>query len=50
MTPAGLEHMFMEGGIPVRDPAEVPSRHYDVAHVKELARKYGFDVVGPPLD
>jgi quercetin dioxygenase-like cupin family protein len=50
MSPAGLEHMFLEGGEPVHDPSQAPPREYDVEHVKALARKYGFDVVGPPLD
>jgi quercetin dioxygenase-like cupin family protein len=50
MTPAGLEHMFVEGGVPAVDPARPPSREYDIEQVKELARKYGFDVVGPPIE
>jgi mannose-6-phosphate isomerase-like protein (cupin superfamily) len=50
MTPAGLEHMFLEGGLRVVDPTRPPARDYDIEHVKVLARKYGFDIVGPPLD
>jgi quercetin dioxygenase-like cupin family protein len=50
ITPAGLEHMFVEGGQPVRDASASPAREYDLGHVAELARKYGFDIVGPPLD
>jgi hypothetical protein len=50
ITPGGLEHMFVEGGQPVRDETKPPARDYDVDHVVELARRYGFDVVGPPLD
>lgn len=50
MTPAGLEQMFLEGGLPVTDPARAPAREYDLEHVKGLARKYGFDIVGPPID
>jgi quercetin dioxygenase-like cupin family protein len=50
ITPAGLEHMFLEGGQPVTDPAQPPGRHYDLEHVKVLAARYGFDIVGPPLD
>jgi hypothetical protein len=37
-------------GLPVVDPTKPPSRNYDLDHVKELARRYGFDIVGPPLD
>ena len=50
MTPAGLEHMFLDGGLPVVDPTKPPSRNYDLDRVKELARRYGFDIVGPPLE
>jgi mannose-6-phosphate isomerase-like protein (cupin superfamily) len=49
ITPAGFEHMFLEGGIPVVDPTRSPGRDYDIEHVKVLAAKYGFDIVGPPL-
>jgi hypothetical protein len=37
-------------GLPVVDPTKPPSRNYDLNHVKELARRYGFDIVGPPLE
>jgi hypothetical protein len=47
ITPAGLEHMFVEGGVPVTDAP--PPTEYDLEHVKVLAGKYGFDIVGPPL-
>ncbi len=50
MTPAGLEQMFIEGGVPVTDPTSPPSREYHLEDVKRLAAKYGFDIVGPPLD
>lgn len=50
ISPGGLERMFVEGGIPVRDPAEAPTRDYDLEHARALSIKYGFDVVGPPLD
>jgi quercetin dioxygenase-like cupin family protein len=50
ITPAGLEQMFVEGGIPVSDPTDPPSREYDLEDVRRLALKYGFDVIGPPLD
>jgi len=47
--PAGLEEMFLEGGVPVRDPAQPPPKEFDIERVRALARKYGFDVIGPPL-
>jgi mannose-6-phosphate isomerase-like protein (cupin superfamily) len=50
MTPGGLEEMFIEGGVAVTDPRNPPGREYDLEHVTPLSRKYGFDVVGPPLD
>jgi quercetin dioxygenase-like cupin family protein len=50
VTPGGFEEMFIEGGLPVTDPEQPPSREYDLDHVVELSRKYGMQVVGPPLD
>ena len=49
MTPAGLEQMFKEGGVPALDPTTPPVENYDVQQLIELAAKYGFDVIGPPL-
>ena len=49
ITPAGLEHMFEEGGVPALDPTTPPVEGYDTAEVIALAARYGFDVVGPPL-
>jgi quercetin dioxygenase-like cupin family protein len=49
MTPAGLEQMFIDGGVPVRDAAQPPAHEYDVEHAMALAKQYGWDVVGPPL-
>jgi hypothetical protein len=48
-TPAGLEHISSTQGCRGR-PTKPPSRNYDLNHVKELARRYGFDIVGPPLE
>jgi quercetin dioxygenase-like cupin family protein len=48
-TPAGLEQMFVEGGIPARDTEEPPPQHYDLERVQALARKYGWDIIGPPM-
>ena len=50
ITPAGLEHMFLDAGLPGVDPTKPPSRNYDLNHVQELAGRYGFDIVGPPLE
>jgi quercetin dioxygenase-like cupin family protein len=50
LSPGGFEEMFVEGGVPVTDPVSPPSRDYDVNHVIALSRKYGMDVVGPPMD
>jgi quercetin dioxygenase-like cupin family protein len=49
MTPAGLEQMFQEGGVPALDPATPPVEDYDVQLVIQLSAKYGMDVIGPPL-
>lgn len=49
LTPAGMEHMFVEGGIPVCDSSEPPPQDYDMERVVALARKYGWDVIGPPM-
>jgi quercetin dioxygenase-like cupin family protein len=49
LTPAGLEQMFREGGVPAHDPTTPPAGDYDVQLAIELSAKYGMDVVGPPL-
>ena len=50
MTPGGFEHMFLDGGATVVDPSQAPARDYDVEQVVELSRRYGMEVVGPPLE
>lgn len=50
LSPGGFEEMFLEGGLPVEDPGQPPSRDYDIEHVIALSRRYGMEVVGPPLD
>jgi mannose-6-phosphate isomerase-like protein (cupin superfamily) len=50
MAPAGLEHMFLDGGIPVANTETAPPRDYDLEQVARLAGAYGLDIVGPPLD
>ena len=49
MTPAGLEQMFIEGGIPAGDSSEPPPQHYDMERVSALAKKYGWDIIGPQM-
>jgi quercetin dioxygenase-like cupin family protein len=48
-TPGGLEGMFEEGGVPAGESAEPPQREYDVEAAVALAKRYGFEVVGPQL-
>jgi mannose-6-phosphate isomerase-like protein (cupin superfamily) len=49
LTPAGLEQMFQEGGIPAHDTTTPPAQDYDVQQVIRLSANYGMDVIGPPL-
>jgi quercetin dioxygenase-like cupin family protein len=49
MLPAGLEQMFLDGGVPATDPDVPPVEDYDLEQVAVLAARYGFDIVGPPL-
>lgn len=48
-TPGGLERMFEEGGVPAEESAEPPQQEYDVEAAAALAKRYGFEVVGPQL-
>jgi quercetin dioxygenase-like cupin family protein len=49
-TPAGLERMFEEGGVPAGDSAEPPQpQPQDHEAAAALAKSYGFEVIGPPL-
>jgi quercetin dioxygenase-like cupin family protein len=48
-TPGGLERMFEEGGVPVGESAEPPQQEYDVEAAAALAKRHGFEVVGPQL-
>ena len=49
MTPAGLEEMFVEGGVPAHEGMVAPAMEYDMERVTALAVKYGWDVLGPPM-
>jgi hypothetical protein len=48
-TPGGLERMFEEGGVPAGEAAEPPQQEYDVEAAAALAKRFGFEVVGPQL-
>jgi quercetin dioxygenase-like cupin family protein len=48
-SPGGLEGMFEEGGTPAGDSDEPPQEEYDMEAVLALAKRYGFEVVGPLL-
>jgi len=48
-TPGGFEQMFVEGGVPAGDTPDPPTQRYDPDAARALAKKFGFDVVGPQL-
>jgi quercetin dioxygenase-like cupin family protein len=48
-TPGGLEGMFEEGGVPTGESAEPRQQEYDPEAAATLAKRYGFEVVGPQL-
>ena len=48
-TPAGLERMFEEGGVPAGESAEPPQQAPDPEAAAEFAKKFGFEVIGPQL-
>lgn len=49
-TPAGMEHMFEEGGVAAGDSTEPPPQEeYDLDLVLALQRQFGFEVVGPQV-
>jgi quercetin dioxygenase-like cupin family protein len=48
-APGGLEGMFEEGGVPAGESAEPPQQEYDLEAAAALAKRYGFEVVGPQL-
>jgi quercetin dioxygenase-like cupin family protein len=49
VTPGGFERMFEEGGIPVAEAPEPPVQEYDPEEAVAMSKRFGFDVVGPPL-
>jgi Cupin domain len=48
-TPGGLERMFEDGGMPAGESAEPPQQEYDLEAAAALAKRFGFEVVGPQL-
>jgi quercetin dioxygenase-like cupin family protein len=48
-TPGGFERMFEEGGVPVAESAEPPEQQPDPEAAAAMAKRFGFEVVGPPL-
>jgi hypothetical protein len=48
-TPGGIERMFEDGGVPAGESAEPPQQEYDLEAAAALAKRYGFEVVGPQL-
>ena len=49
--PAGLEEFLREVGEPTDDPSlpTEPANEEEVEHVRQVAAKYDFEVLGPPL-
>jgi mannose-6-phosphate isomerase-like protein (cupin superfamily) len=48
-TPGGLERMFQDGGVPAEESAEPPQQQPDPEAAAALAKRFAFEVVGPPL-
>jgi quercetin dioxygenase-like cupin family protein len=48
-TPGGLERMFEDGGVPVDESAEPPEEEPDPEAAAALAKRFGFEVIGPQL-
>ncbi|MGH3010875.1 MAG: cupin domain-containing protein [Gaiellaceae bacterium] len=49
-TPGGIERMFEEGGVPAGESSEPPQQEeYDLEAAVALAKKFGFEVVGPQV-
>jgi hypothetical protein len=49
-TPGGIEGTFEQGGVPAEESSEPPRQEeYDVEAAVALAKKFGFEVVGPQV-
>jgi quercetin dioxygenase-like cupin family protein len=49
VMPGGLEQMFLDGGVLVHDVNERPVQAFDLEKLPILMKKYGCEVVGPPM-
>jgi quercetin dioxygenase-like cupin family protein len=49
VTPGGFERMFAEGGVPASESADPPTHEYDPEAASAIAKRFGFEVVGPQL-
>jgi quercetin dioxygenase-like cupin family protein len=49
LVPGGGERIFVEAGRPAEGPGLPPAAPPDIPLLQRVARKYGNDIVGPPL-
>jgi quercetin dioxygenase-like cupin family protein len=49
VTPGGFERMFEEGGVPATESNQPPEQGYDPEAAKAIAKRFGFEVIGPQL-
>jgi mannose-6-phosphate isomerase-like protein (cupin superfamily) len=49
LSPGGGERFFIEGGRPPEGPGLPPPGPQDIARLKELAPRFGTEILGPPL-
>jgi mannose-6-phosphate isomerase-like protein (cupin superfamily) len=49
LSPGGGERFFVEGGRPPEGPGLPPPGPPDIAKLKEVAQRFGNEIVGPPL-
>ena len=49
LVPGGGERIFVEAGRPAEGPGLPPAAPPDIPTLARVARKYGNDIVGPPM-
>jgi quercetin dioxygenase-like cupin family protein len=49
LVPGGGERIFVEAGRPAEGPGLPPAAPPDIPTLRRVARKYGNDIVGPPM-
>jgi hypothetical protein len=49
VRPGGFERMFAQGGVPASESPEPPTQEYDPEAASAIAKRFGFEVVGPQL-